>query len=629
MSLIFGMFGLKGTEVDADNSKKMVDACTMWPHDRVEIVSGTSYFLGCKQQYNTPQSPLAQQPIVSGDDRYRLVFDGRIDNREQIAGAVGINLSEKTTDEELILLAYSQFGKQLGKQLIGDFVIAIVDTITSSLYLIRDHMGVRPLFIAQGKQVIAFASTKAALLTLPWVDRTPNDYWVADLLASCKVDVETTIYQGIQTLPAANWMHCSAQAITQNQYWQLEIRSENGNSPTSEYVESFKALLNEAVRCRLRAFSPVGCEMSGGLDSTTVTATASKILLTRNEKIQAFSHTMPKSNIGKVFPFKDESSQMEDICQKHSNIVHHPIYGEDRGILSLLERNIQVHSGPSRSDLTLVGEELLSTLREKGIRTLLSGFGGDQMVTSHGHGWENEYVQRRDWAGLWREIQYLDLGILRKLFRFLSCRFPIIATIRGRLRKKKWNLDSTLKIMSAKLADVTNYPARAIANPTRRRVGSVREQEHDVIHSPHVVYRLEDSAVGASTYGVDYRYPLLDIRLMQFYLDLPTDQKTGGGIQRRMIREATIGLLPEKIRMRHDKSRSTIPTVHPRFLLERERLIAKLHELETSTNLKHYVTTKSVSKYLDGLVPDQSPKRYFSTSFVINAFQLGLWLKDK
>lgn len=629
MSVIFGLMANGGTVIGDQLADAMVDACSLWPHDRVGIASDSAWFIGCKQHYNTPESSRARQPIACRDGRYQLVFDGRIDNREEVAQAVGRSLADDTSDEDLIIGAYSQFGERLGEYLIGDFAIGIVDTFTNSLFLIRDHMGVRPLFIARSSQGLAFTSNIAALLTLPWVDRSANDQWIADLLAARKVDIDKTIYRGIETLPPAHWLRCSTDGSEQERYWQLQLKTGEQSRSSAEYVRDFKTLLNQAVRCRLRSYTPVASEMSGGLDSTTVTALASNILLERGERMQAFSHVMPESNLGRVFPFRDESNYMQAMCEKHRNLDHIGISGEDRGIVAPLEWDIQIHSGPSRNHLTLTGEELLTNLQARGIRTLLSGFGGDQMVSSHGHGWENEYIQRRDWAGLRRELQHHDMPASRKLFRYLKWRFPLLGKIASRLEGERWNRATVSRMMSPELAARTGYPERAEANPTRRRVGTVREQEHDVVLSPHLVYRLEDCTVGAGAYGVEYRYPLLDIRLMQYYLDLPTSEKIGSGVQRRMIRNATVGLLPEKIRTRNDKSRATIPTVFARFLRDREALLAKITELETDTALADYVPIGPVVRYLQKAAADNQSRKRVKLSSIIDRVQLGLWLKTR
>ena len=631
MSIIFGAVTYAGTSLDKNLYNRMVQACSLWPHDRIGVRSGEGWFLACKHQYNTPQAPLCNQPVLTSDGRYQLVFDGRIDNRMELAFDLKINLSDKTCDEDLILGTFSKYGTNLGNHLIGDFAIAIFDKKDQQLYLIRDHMGVRPLFIARCEHAIAFASVKAPLLELPWVDKTHNKQWIADLLAQCKVDYETTIYSGINTLRAAHWLISSSTQFETTRYWQLNFRMNDLPGSADEHVKGFTDLLKNAIQCRLRSFTNNASELSGGLDSTTITSIASQILNEKNAPIHAFSHVMAEKDKGKIFPFKDESSQIKALCHMRPNIWHNKITSENYGIIGNIEKNVRVHSGPSRNDLTLYSQELFTSLQNMGIRTLLSGFGGDQLVTSKGSGWELELITQGDWKTLWDEIQLLRITRIQKIKKFLRCRFPIIDRARAKFSIPEWDT-RTKRVMSQQLAHLCGYPAREIANPTRKRNGTVREREHDVIHSPHLVYRLEDSAVGAAVYGVDYRYPLLDIRLLQFCLDLPTNRKISQGVRRKMIRESTKGLLPEIIRTRDDKSGSTIPTVFSRFMQEQGQFIDLLSKAEKTTHLSEYANIDTAKNYITNarlenqkLGKDQG----YIQKYLINVCKLGFWLKNE
>ena len=626
MSTIFGVLSLGNQKVDPSWGEGMLRANDLWPSDRSKTMEGGTWIFGCSHQFNTPQAPLAEQPYFFSNDKVILVYDGRLDNREQLAAALGMSGNDDVTDEYLILSAYSKFGHEIGLHLLGDFALAIIDLNANGLFLIRDQMGVRPLFIVKTDDFFAFSSTKRALLTLPFFDKTINKTWIADLLESCKAEVEPTLYTGIKAFPAAHNQFISPKVCERNQYWSLKINDNAPRQSETEYVTAFRSLLEQSVACRLRSYTPVGSELSGGLDSTTVTSIAAELLEPKGENIHAYSHVMAPEDLGRVFPFSDETPQMAEVCKLHPQIIHNKIESRGKGIFEDLQRSIHVHSGPVRSDLTLFGDEMLSDIKAKNIRVLLSGFGGDQLVSSKGSGVQDEYIKDKNWYALYLELHHIYrnkplalLAFIKKLTPRLSRTFD---TIRGRTKP------FVSKIITYELACQTGYPLRGQANPTRHRVGTVKEQELDAILSPHVVFRLEDSALGASSYCVDYRYPLLDIRLLQFCLDLPTNMKVKNGINRRMIRLATTGTLPEMVRTRNDKSKSTVPTVHKRLIHDKKILLAHLNESQIASQLGTYIDVTSLKDRIIKIAPENISDSDVTLGTILRSILLNIWLSD-
>ena len=347
MSTIFGVLAINDQKLAPSWGNEMMSACELWPADLSKTSMGTSWMVGCCHQFNTPQAPLAEQPIYSSDGQIVLVYDGRLDNRPELATILRMQDTECVTDEDLILNAYQRFGHDMGQHLLGDFALAIMNVETNTLFLIRDHLGVRPLFIARNNNFVAFASNKKALLALPWVDCSINKTWVADLLEVCKVEVEPTLYNGIETFPAAHCQSSSCTGSNRKKYWELKIEGNNPQLSDDEYVDAFKRLLQESVACRLRSYTEIGSELSGGLDSTTIVSIAATLLGPMGKKVHAYSHVMPPEDLNKVFPFMDESVQMAEVCKLHPEIIHHKIYSKGLGILDAL---CLLYTSPSPRD---------------------------------------------------------------------------------------------------------------------------------------------------------------------------------------------------------------------------------------------------------------------------------------
>ena len=586
MSTILGIYSRNDKIIQKSWGDEMLRASQLWPYDQKGSLTRPLLFLACQQRFNTPQAPLAKQPYsgseVSQDSCLHLVFDGRLDNRKELAVELKIKLNETTTDEALLLAAFKVFGKDIGSHLIGDYVVAIYNETNHSLFLLRDHLGVRPLFIVETNNFIAFSSNKKALLTLPFADRNIDEQWLADFLTITKVDFSSSFYQGIKSFMPAHWLYVDAQQLESQKYWELDINNEIAGLSDEEYIARFRALLSEAIECRLRSYGTNASELSGGLDSTSITATSAILLKKRNEVIHAFSHQLPPEYVGKVYPFSDESELIDALDKSIDNIQHTSIYSRDEGVIEPIIRSVKIHAGVQRGDLSVFAGELFRNLQSQNIRTLLSGFGGDQLVTSHGAGWAEELSNKNEWKRIWQETNCLLPGIGKRSKFLLS---SILKLFSHHLNRAQFNHLRSWKKYKINLGvnphfiESNNYPQRYFKYPTRPFSGSVKQREFQVIHSPHILYRLEDSALGAASYGVDYRYPLLDIRLLQFSLSLPLGQKFRQGIKRRMVRETMQGVLPDKIRLRHDKSRATIPTVRQRYVYDKEKLLALMENL--------------------------------------------------
>lgn len=602
----------------------MIDASRLWPRDRTEATSFKSGALSCLHRFNTPQASLADQPFSDGDESCHLVYDGRLDNRTDLAAELGHRLSESTTDEELLLAAYARFGADMPSKLIGDFALAIYDPSDNVLFLARDHLGVRPLYIAQSETCFAFASNKPALLALPWVDSSPNDQWLADTLSLTITGDGDSAYQGILTLQPAHWLRVKDGREEIRRYWQLEPGREAAPATDEAYVERFKALLTQSVECRLRSCGPSACELSGGLDSASIAALAAKSLALRGERLPAYSHLLPPELNRTDLPIVDEKRWIDPLLALQPNIAHHPVYSRDLGIVAALERSVATHAGLARDDMVTFSEELFQSLRRNDIRTLLSGYGGDQLVTGHGTGWQEELVKSRSWAGVWHEVCARSKhfrGRVRGLLSILK---------HGYFKRTfpSWNKQLLRTAINPAFAEANRYPKRYYEYPIRPRRGSVRERECAVIQSAEIVHRIEHSAVSAATYGVEYRYPLLDIRLLEFCLSLPTNQKMRNGMRRRMIRLATVGILPDALRLRDDKSINAVPALPHRMVRDSGELRLLLEQFRREGALARYVSIDSLDSFLDQIAAGwDGTNACILPRCLMTSLCLGLWMR--
>jgi asparagine synthase (glutamine-hydrolysing) len=230
-----------------------------------------------------------------------ITADARIDAQDELIGRIrakGAAAAPGMSDAELILAAYDAWGENCVDFLLGDFSFAIWDGKRQQFFLARDQLGVKPFFYFLSDEVCVFSNTLDCVLIHPAVPDRLSDRAIADfLLFGILRDHSATVYDEIHRLPPGHSMVVSRDGIAMREYWELPIDEPLYLGRPKAYVEQFLDHLNVAVADRLRV-PTVGILMSGGLDSPSVAAAASKILRGRHgvESVRAFSNSQPAAD---------------------------------------------------------------------------------------------------------------------------------------------------------------------------------------------------------------------------------------------------------------------------------------------------------------------------------------------
>lgn len=640
MSQLCGILDKTRHPIPTQHLQQMQNAVRTWQPERTDVWQRPHVGLSRLVRFNTSQSRQLPRNLAEDYGSHQIVFDGRLDNRSELVARLGHSLfdEKRTTDDDLVLAAYQRWGKQCCQHLLGDFAFAVWDNQAQQLFLARDHIGIRPLFVAETSRYFAFASNKQALLALPWVDSSVNEQWVADLLCITKVSKTDTLYRGIQAVEPAHWMvRNTGQERSTGCYWQLQPDTELELSSDEEYIEQFQTLLKSAVSCRLASSYPIASELSGGLDSTTVTSQAQQLANVSNQQLIAVSHVFAPEHRGVFYPFVDETQWIDDLLA-FAGVQHHiKLTACQQNYVECIEQSVRAHAGPCRSDINGASDELWANLKQHECRVLLSGFGGDQLVTSSGLGYVEEFGRTGQLATLWQQlraegkgltsaskstIHWLLRGKVPGMERLFSVRDQAI--FHGTMN---WQEYCRALSVNVEFAEAFGYPKRYLDHPTLSPWGCVRQRELAQMCRPAIQYRVEDSAVGAELAGVEYRYPLLDVRLLEFCLALPALQKRRNGITRRMIRVAGGKLLPDQIRWRRDKTRATVPTVLQRMFHDRNRIHARLETMKHALHGSSYFDWTQINDMADKFCSGTSPANGKIRSLV-RAYQLMCTLTE-
>ncbi|RYG95803.1 MAG: hypothetical protein EON58_13435, partial [Alphaproteobacteria bacterium] len=321
-----------------------------------------------------------------------VAFWGRVDNRAQLSTALGLTgLADGLSDAELVTRGWAKFGRELPARLIGDFALAVVDAPKRQVFLARDPMGVKPLYYRCEGGILAFASTASAL-KLPGLPLTPDPGWMARFLWSgLSYDPQTTAYQEIRKVPPGHWMWIDGEkppSIARWHHWRDDQPNASKRDPA--WVDAYRSVLEEAVRCRLPSDYPIGIESSGGIDSSTILAFAAKLRGTSDDRIHAYGFALSEHEPDFILA----TSQAWGVRHNYIWAGHTPPEEAD------FARTLATIGYPEEHGNATFHTPFYREAALHGVRTLFSGFGGDEVVTNPGAHALYEHANRREFGAM-------------------------------------------------------------------------------------------------------------------------------------------------------------------------------------------------------------------------------------
>jgi len=314
-----------------------------------------------------------------------LLLDGRIDNRTDLSSTLnepsGISLSE------LLQHAWDRWGDELPAHLIGDFALAVWDGSQRKLLLARDAAGTRPLHFTFTPKGIAFASLTRHLLQLTGKPAKPDEERVAEWLGGHFHRSTTTFFDGIQTVAPGHTLIWQNGRHTIHSFWNplrtplLRLRDPR------EYVEGMLYHVEQAVQRRIPEDGLLATHLSGGLDSSTLTDTASRFLSPRGRSLLAFTAVPVTPLDDSLFRgrFTDEAPFARAVAQQHANIEHILISNHANGFFQALDQCTDAAERPFLNPPNAVWLlAILQAAAQRGAITLLNGIGGNFTLSYHG-----------------------------------------------------------------------------------------------------------------------------------------------------------------------------------------------------------------------------------------------------
>lgn len=556
MSAIVGIWRFDdGSTAEADCTRALNALELFGPHDGRHWSDG-AMAMGRRLYRLLPEDAYDRQPLQSRDGRLTLVADLRLDNRDDLIRTLGWTQGEarQLCDAQVLLACLERWGDAAVDRLVGPFVFALWNSATQTLMLARDILGQRPLHFHRGKDFFAFASMPQGLHALPEVPCAPDERMVAEFLVLMPQRGTRTFFAGIEQVEAGHIVNVTRSGMATRPFW-TPRRPFGAKRDSVDYVEGVRFHLDKATRSCLRGVSVVGSQLSGGFDSGAVTATAARLLASECGKVIAFTAVPREGYTGaeRRNQFGNEGPLAAATAAMHSNVEHVLVRAGDRSPLDALDRNFFLAGAPvmgvansvwaaaindaararrlkvmlvgtmGNMTLSYAGTELLPELLLKG-HLIRLWRAASQMVAHAGMHWRGALVQTFGPfipPPLWRRLNETFAGGSSDIRRYSAIRPDLLAELDLAATARERDLD---------------FSYRPWKNGFAMRLWVMRRGGNSVFTKGQL-----------AGWGLDFRDPTADKRLIEYCLSIPTEEYVKGGVQRSLARRALADRLPAAV----------------------------------------------------------------------------------
>jgi asparagine synthase (glutamine-hydrolysing) len=513
-----------------------------------------------------------------------LIFDGRLDNREELLAQLDDRrVSPSSSDSRLILEAFLRWGAEFLCQLNGEFVLAAFDSQRRQLVLARDPVGCRPLYYWTNGNTVVFGSHIRTILAHPDVPSRPNkdliaDYFVRDRLAY--EDYGDTFFQDIHAVLPGHRLTVGNGGLKSTRFWDFDPQSAVRFASYSDYAERLRELVFQAMARRLRTPHPVGVAVSGGLDSSIVLCVADQLWRTgaTTSAVLPVSLTAPDYESG-------EESRFLSLLESTTGLrIERVPYGAP-GELADLDQAAWHSEWPRFDDGWFAQRAMFTWSRAQGVRTVLTGHWSDQFA------FITAYLSDLFTKFKWREIaghldEYsrwfvdADPGYFRRRFRrelaFHLTSHRLRRMVRPFVRGRR-GISGDSRIVAADVAARIQRSRPPLSRP-RCHSAHARAVYQTVRAKAHRL-QFEAATKLAAGCDLDWTTPFLDRDLIAYLMAVPGDIQNRGGVPRALFREAMRGIVPDAILERRWRNDGHLGRTRELAYLSRRRTLDSAHAL--------------------------------------------------
>jgi asparagine synthase (glutamine-hydrolysing) len=428
------------------------------------------------------------------------------------------------------------------KSFVGDFSL-VYRKSDNEIIAVRDQIGVFPLYYYNDDKILIISNDQRLMIEIPGIDLSPDEAWISSFLLSKNELVEHTFYTHIKQVPPAHILRYQDNNLKIERYWELNLDQKLPQKTDKEYIDEFRELLVQAVESRIPDGVKVGSEVSGGIDCTSVAAIAKNYLDKQQRPLYTYAHSAVDTET-----FSSEREAIDAYLQDLKPYKNTFVPRKLTGIRDLASHAFSLKNGVPDCHYALFSRDIYTSAKEDQVSIVFSGLGGDHGVSFKGIGSVlNDLARRKEWKKLKTELKFIHKSFLKTNLNLLKyvVRYAFFGSKLLTIENNDKITETKRKILiefQEKYPFLADFQIRPEAKVSRKQ--SVQFHIKKRITDVELNARCTATTISATHFGILYRYPLLDIRLLQYFVSLPSHLYYQKGINRYIFRQVIKDFVP-------------------------------------------------------------------------------------
>lgn len=484
-------------------------------------------------------SPMGHQPMHSPDKRISVVYNGEIYNFQELKEELADYPFCSTCDTEVIIAAYLKWGIDCVSRFNGMFAIALFDRETEEFYLVRDRIGKKPLYYWLEQGNLVFASELKPIMECPGFEKKIRTEVLSRYLYHQYINAPDTIFKNVSKLEPGSILRFSQGNINTWKFWDIkEVYHRYKANPVENYAQAkqeLKDLLNRSVSLRMISDVPLGTFLSGGYDSSLITAIAQSL---SPQPVKTYS-------IGFNEEKYNEAKYAKEVAA-HLGTNHTELYISEKEMFDLVDSIPQYYDEPF-ADSSQIPTMLVSALAKKDVTVVLSGDGGDEFFCGYNVYDKIGQAQKLDVLGA-MTYGVCNLPGIRKLgiLKKMPFSVQVISENRDKETKTQFGTSNYLETAYGMVKGEKIPILYRVEQAYREKNWQERRMLLDMdTYLPGDILCKVDRA--SMKYSLEARCPILDKDVMEYSYRLPHSFKYGGHVKKRILKDIAYDYIPKTL----------------------------------------------------------------------------------
>lgn len=483
-------------------------------------------------------SMLGHQPMHSCDDRLVIAFNGEIYNFLELRRELKGYPFKSSCDTEVILAAYLKWGISCIERFEGMFAISLYDKKTDELYLVRDRIGKKPLYYWLDGDNLVYASELKPIMAYPGFPKSINRSVIKRYIYQQCVNEPYSIFENVYKVEPGQIVRYTQGRLDKWKYWDIaEVyarKKQEGAGSYEEAKQELKAILRDCVKKRMTADVPVGAFLSGGYDSSLVTALAQDVSGSKPVRTYSIGFNEERYN---------EAKYAKAVAE-HLGTEHTELYIDESAMFDMVDSIPRYYDEPF-ADSSQIPSMLVAGLASKDVTVVLSGDGGDEFFC--GYNIYDNVAQAQKLDPLGRLTYGVCMAPPAKrlgLFDRLPFRVRVVAANCDSETKTQLGGQGYIRVID-KMLEEGDVPFKF---PIESKYNERNWQERRMLldeetYLPGDILCKVDRA--SMKYSIEARCPILDVRVMEYSYRLPHGYKYANGVKKRILKDIAYDYIPK------------------------------------------------------------------------------------